>query len=198
MSISSYSAVVLLSAHDVAAALRARHPGLPTVKLHKLLYYCQGHHLATFGKPLFGETISAWDLGPIVGALWWAEKNGEPTECCDLDEASLNTVGYVLSRYGGLTGEDLVRLTHSEEPWRLADVDRQPGTSTRIKNEWIEDFFRSSASAADEDEIVLDASTVARWLDGAGRRRNVPARPDSTDELVARIEELKSRIERSA
>jgi uncharacterized phage-associated protein len=38
-------------------------------KLHKLLYYCQGHHLATFGLPLFDESISAWDMGPVVGTL---------------------------------------------------------------------------------------------------------------------------------
>jgi hypothetical protein len=37
---------MVVSAHDVAAALRARLPDLPTKKLHKLLYYCQGHHLA--------------------------------------------------------------------------------------------------------------------------------------------------------
>jgi uncharacterized phage-associated protein len=198
MSISPYPAAVVLSAHDVAAALRARHPHLPTVKLHKLLYYCQGHHLATFGRPLFQESLSAWDLGPVVGALWRAEKNGETVEHRELDEASLNTVGYVLSRYGGLTGEDLVRLTHSEEPWRLADVDRRPGTSTTIRNEWIEEFFRSSASAAEEDEIVLDAAVVARWLDGAERSRDVPATPDSAAAFANRIEELRSRVRRSA
>lgn len=62
------------SAHDVAIELRRRLPGLGVKKLHKLLYYCQGHHLATFGRPLFNETISAWDMGPVVGALWFAEK----------------------------------------------------------------------------------------------------------------------------
>jgi uncharacterized phage-associated protein len=94
-----------LSAHDVAAVLRDRLPGVPTKKLHKLLYYCQGHHLATFDKPLFSETISAWDMGPVVGTLWYAEKQGEvPRAPRQLDEAQLNTIGYVLSRYGSLTG----------------------------------------------------------------------------------------------
>ena len=61
-------------AHDVADALRERLPGLRTKKLHKLLYYCQGHHLAVFDEPLFRETISAWDMGPVVGELWKAEQ----------------------------------------------------------------------------------------------------------------------------
>ena len=30
-----------------------------TKKLHKLMYYCQGHHLATFGEPLFAGVVAA-------------------------------------------------------------------------------------------------------------------------------------------
>jgi uncharacterized phage-associated protein len=74
-------------AREIAAALRERLPGLGTVKLHKLLYYCQGHHLATFGEPLFSDTISAWDMGPVVGTLWREEKDGVPP-----DEAELASV----------------------------------------------------------------------------------------------------------
>lgn len=66
----SYSGRMTLSASDVAAALRDRLPGLPTKKLHKLLYYCQAHHLAAFDEPLFSDSISAWNMGPVVGTLW--------------------------------------------------------------------------------------------------------------------------------
>ena len=54
-----------------------------------------------------------------------------------LADGVLNTIGYVLSRYGALTGQDLENLTHSEGPWRLADSGRRPGESARIKLEWI-------------------------------------------------------------
>jgi hypothetical protein len=37
-----YPEPITLSARDVAAALRDQLPGLPTQKLHKLLYYCHG------------------------------------------------------------------------------------------------------------------------------------------------------------
>lgn len=181
-----YSARVTVSAYDVAAALRARRPGLPSVKLHKLLYYCQGHHLAAFGEPLFSEPVSAWDMGPVVGSLWRAEKDGERRAARELGEAALNTVGYVLSRYGGLSGQDLIRLTHCEEPWRLADVGRRPGTSRRIENTWIEEFFRESGNAADDDEIVLDAAAVGEWLADAEARLELPSRPDLPGELTAR------------
>jgi hypothetical protein len=49
-----YPATMTVSAHDVAAVLRERLPGLPTLKLHKLLYYVQGHHLAALDAALFG------------------------------------------------------------------------------------------------------------------------------------------------
>src|SRR5919199_6311744 len=106
----SYPDAMSLPARVVAAAVRERLPGVGIKKLHKLLYYCQGHHLATFGRPLFDETVSAWDMGPVVGSLWFAEKQGivpagDPSG--PLGEAELNTVGYVLSRYGRLSGRGL-------------------------------------------------------------------------------------------
>src|SRR3954465_4039765 len=116
-----------VSARDVAAVLRDRLPGLPTKKLHKLLYYCQGHHLATYGVPLFAEPISAWDMGPVIGQLWHQEKElGSFDADPEPSEAQLNTIGYVVSRYGALTGLDLENLTHSETPWQRADSNRRP------------------------------------------------------------------------
>jgi len=195
----SYAASMPVSAREVAAELRKRHPGLPTVKLHKLLYYCQGHHLATFGVPLFTEWISAWDMGPVVGALWYAERSGHAVESgTPLDEAGLNTIGYVLSRYGALTGRDLYHLTHGEAPWRLADAGRSPGTSVRIPTTSIESYFRSAAGPDEDEEIVLDAAVVAEWLKDAARTRDATAPPDRPDELTARLDDLRSRVAKGA
>ncbi|MGH3827990.1 MAG: Panacea domain-containing protein [Pseudonocardiaceae bacterium] len=185
-----------LSARDVAVTLRDRLPGLPTKKLHKLLYYCQGHHLAAFDEPLFSETISAWDMGPVVGSLWYAEKRGDALRGHrEMDEAQLNTVGYVLSRYGALTGQDLENLTHSEEPWRLANSGRRPGESIHIKPEWIKQYFRTSGRTDDEEHgVSLDSTSVTQWLRGAEKRRADPIRPDSREELVTRLDELHERL----
>lgn len=114
---------MVVSARDVAAALRERLPGLSQTKEHKLLYYCQGHHLATFGEPLFRETVSAWDLGPVVGEFWHTENQGGVAGSSDaLDEAQLNTVGYVVSRYAKLTATE-PRQTY---PCRRSLADRKP------------------------------------------------------------------------
>lgn len=184
-----YRDPMTVSAHDVAAVLRERLPGLPTKKLHKLLYYCQGHHLAAFDAPLFDETVSAWDMGPVVGALWKQEKEGEAApERVDLDEGQLNTIGYVLSRYGALTGADLENLSHGEPPWRLADRDRRSRQSVRIEREWMRDYFRGEGAAdAGDEEITLDSAEVSRWLRDAEERKRQPLRRDDLDEIRARL-----------
>jgi uncharacterized phage-associated protein len=188
-------------ARAVAAALRERLPGLGTVKLHKLLYYCQGHHLATFDAPLFAETISAWDMGPVVGTLWREEKDGAPADETDtaarLGEAELNTVGYVVSRYGALTGKDLEHLTHSEAPWQTANRIRQPGGRVTIRPEWIREYFRTDGGpvAGDEEDLPLDSEAVAQWLAGVQEPPPVdPDAPDDREKLLAMRAELLARL----
>jgi uncharacterized phage-associated protein len=44
------------------------------MKLQKLLYYCQGWHLAWDGEPLFGEEFEAWLSGPVCRELYELHK----------------------------------------------------------------------------------------------------------------------------
>lgn len=177
-----------VSAHDIAAELRRRLPGLGAKKLHKLLYYSQGHHLATFGTPLFTETVSAWDMGPVVGAVWHQEKTGIRLETTsELSEAALNTVGYVISRYGALTGSDLERLTHSEPPWQQADQRRTPRATAKIPHESLIAFFAGESADDGDDETPLpDVNAVSAWLANVAPPAAVPP-PDSADRLRARL-----------
>ncbi len=188
----SYPHGVTPSVHAVAAELRARQPGMGVVKLHKLLYLGQGHHLAVFDRLLFAEAVSAWDNGPVVGELWYREKRGlgAPSSSAALGEAELNTIGYVMSRYGALTGRDLIHLTHSEDPWRRADVDREPRTSRPIPPEWIREYFLGDPG---DDDIVLDAVEIRAWLADAGPRRDTAGPRDDPDQVAARIRELSGR-----
>ena len=182
------------SAIDVAAEIRKRLPGVPVKKLHKLLYYSQAHHAATFDEALFTETISAWDMGPVVGQLWWIEKQhgvgvpaGEPEP---LNEAELNTIGYVISRYGRLSGQDLERLTHNEAPWLAADVARkQTGEkSHKITVAALAEFFRDQAEQEESADPPLDPHEVASRLNGAGNRLDDHVSLDTRESLLARLE----------
>lgn len=176
------------SAHDIAAELRKRLPGVPTKKLHKLLYYCQAHHLAAFDTPIFDETVSAWDMGPVVGRLWWEEHNGHAVEAEAVgDEAVLNTVGYVVSRYGALSGKDLEHLTHEETPWVEANEHREPHGRERISRESMRDYFRYADTDEDDPETAAPSPDIREWLSHAGEWQRQPRVVDSVERLRARL-----------
>lgn len=173
------------AARDIAAELRRRDPGLMQVKLHKLLYYCQGHHAAAFGRPLFAEPVSAWDMGPVVGRLWREEHDGTGRSTASLDEAALNTIGYVLSRYGRLSGKDLQHLTHQEQPWLQADVGRAPTSSVTIPVDAMAAYFRAEGS--EEAGSQPDEAGVVILLSGVEERQRAARSRDSRDDLLARL-----------
>jgi uncharacterized phage-associated protein len=176
-----------VSAHDVAAVIRARLPHLGDVKLQKLLYYCQGHHLAHFDEPLFHEPISAWDMGPVVASVWRVSKGeAAPATVAVTDEGALNTIGYVISRYGDLTGRELTLLTHGEDPWRRADAHRPPGASARIETGWIRDYFRQARADDREDGVRFDPAEVEALTTVAAQRLPEPqGQPDPLEDVLA-------------
>ncbi len=101
------------SANSVIAAIDARRPGLKLAKKHLLLFFAQGHHVAHFNSSLFDEPITATDRGVTVDA------DGSPAEQPD-SEGPLNTIGYVVERYGSLAPADLRALITASQPWQLA------------------------------------------------------------------------------
>ncbi len=162
-----------ISAHDVAAVIRSRLPHVGAVKLHKLLYYCQGHHLAAFDEPLFSESISAWDMGPVVGTFRYEDQAGlKPEGEVKLTEAQLNTIGYVVSRYGKMTGRELAIMTHGEAPWNRANEGRPENGSAPIRQEWIKEYFKAAEAADRQDEMPFDPAQVAELVAAAVARAN--------------------------
>lgn len=150
---------MVVSAHDIARELRRRVPGAGVVKIHKLLYYCQGWHLTWSGQPLFRESVDAWANGPVVADLWHDEDKGRPAPAkTELNEEALGTVGYVVARYGGLSGKDLIHLTHGEDPWMNVS-ESDSWSSPEISHADLAAFF-----SQDDDRVRLDAV-----LDGALR-----------------------------
>ncbi|MBV9820779.1 MAG: DUF4065 domain-containing protein [Actinobacteria bacterium] len=180
------------SAHDVAAELRRRLPGVGVKKLHKLLYYCQGHHLGTVGEAMFSEEFQAWDRGPVVASLWRAERYDEvrPVSAAVFDQGTLNTIGYVISRYGAMTGADLEALTHNEQPWAAADARRRSGGSQVIAKTEIKDYFAQHQPVDESDEGEDYAGTPAaaqEWLAGAEDRLKDTLAPDDRAAILALV-----------
>lgn len=136
-------------------------------------------------QPLLVDELAAWDRGPVVPRLCRAEKHGGPigAPADPLDEASLNTVGYVLDRYGRLSAADLVTLTHNQPPWRDANRGRVPRTSVPITVDAVREFFDQASDEDDEPEAVLDSATVTSFLSESLRDPHRPSQPSDLEHL---------------
>ncbi len=149
----------LPSAHDVADELRRRHAGVGDVKLHKLLYYVQGWHLAATGTPAFREDVEAWANGPVVADLWADLKHDRPRPAPRaVPTATLVVVDYVTRRYGSRSGKELIRQTHAEDPWRDVSESDSTWRSAEITHAKLGDFFADDADFGTVIELVAIAT----------------------------------------
>ncbi len=115
-----------LSAMDVADyILRARGP-MSTMKLQKLVYYCQAWSLVWDEARLFHEEIEAWANGPVVRELFNLHRGMFKVERVPVgnpdrpSETQRETIDAVLGFYGNKTAQWLIDLSHSEPPWQQA------------------------------------------------------------------------------
>lgn len=118
-----------VNVYDVAAYILSKFKaGCTTMKLHKLLYYCQAWSLVWDEKPLFNDPIEAWANGPVVRTLYNMHKGvfvitynqlalGNKDA---LTQSQKETVNAVLDYYGKFSSQYLVELTHAEDPWKQA------------------------------------------------------------------------------
>lgn len=101
---------------------------LSNMKLQKILYYAQGHHLGLTGKPLFKDQIQAWIHGPVVADIYHRYKHFGSSAISMPDDDSFlwdhvdpdtaNFLERVWVSYGGYSAGRLRTMSHSEPPWR--------------------------------------------------------------------------------
>lgn len=102
--------------------------GMPinNLKLQKLLYYSQAWHLALKDNALFNERIEAWIHGPVIPPVFQEYKSfrWSPIVIEDvtvqLAQKTQAHVEEVLAQYGRFSSWDLERMTHNEDPWKIA------------------------------------------------------------------------------
>ena len=127
--------------------------GLTNLKLQKLLYYAQGHHLGAKGHPLFEDEIQAWAHGPVVPSEYHRLKvyGRGPI---DVDAAVGGTFDWddyrdvedhlirVWNTYGKYAAWALREKTHREAPWLNAFNDQE--RHIVISHEAMRGFFATS------------------------------------------------------
>lgn len=121
-----------VSAKDVAAYILQKKGKMTTMKLQKLLYYCQAWSLVWDEAPLFSEEIEAWASGPVVREMFNEHRNmfyieSIPGNPSTLSDAQKETIDSVISYYGDKSSQWLSDLTHMENPWKNARVGLAPG-----------------------------------------------------------------------
>lgn len=109
----------MLTAKDVAAEIiRSSSEPLGRAKIMKLLYYAQAWNLAWTGKPLFSDSIEAWDMGPVVKSVWAELKHEQQVIYMSTPgPADKAVIDSVTDYYGRFTGKQMIEMTHREDPW---------------------------------------------------------------------------------
>lgn len=113
---------------DVAKYVLNHTGQITTMKLQKLVYYCQAWSLGWDGVPLFDEDFQAWANGPVCPELFERHRGRfvvDETLLSDVPAHSfapneVETMDSVLEYYGGKEPQWLSELSHKEAPWKEA------------------------------------------------------------------------------
>lgn len=151
-------------ADALVAKIHAEGESVTQLKLQKLLYYVKGWSLAAEGSARFSEPLEAWKYGPLAYSV--RQEYGRfgrgplilDHELFPPDDLLLDTV---LDVYGSMDAEELLALTHMDDPWRenyRPTVDRNP-----IPDRDIANFFCGSK--------VLGNPIHARFYDLYAQRK---------------------------
>jgi uncharacterized phage-associated protein len=191
--------IAMASLHDVAAAVLSRMGPITSMKLQKLIYYCQAWHLVRSGAPLFTERIEAWPQGPVVPTVFRDHRGhysvdswprGNP-DALAADETW--TLGWVLSKYGSFSAESLSEMTHMELPWRVARGLSGPDErcSTEITQEQLKHYYSRQVASVEHAVAHAAASSSIEGVDLDDEwqdvLRGVATAPESADEAIRRV-----------
>lgn len=125
---------------------------LTNLKLQKILFYAQAEHHRATNTALFGESIEAWDYGPVVSSVYhWLKGCGAypisafdiTTDTSELNPALESELSKIWDSYSKYSAGFLVKKTHEPgSPWDVAfrrsekiiKVDEL--SQTKLANDW--------------------------------------------------------------
>lgn len=137
----------MTSVHDVAAYLVSKLGVIGTMKMEKLVYYCQAWWVARNDTPLFPEPLQAWRMGPVCPDLYREHRRQNYVDAWPLGSAAnlgdqeRRHIDAVVDVYGAYSGFRLGDMTHEERPWNAAMA--RGGLNTEIDVEEMRAFFQA-------------------------------------------------------
>lgn len=129
------------------------------MKLQKLLYFSQSHHLADFGQEIFEEEFEAWVRGPVVSEIYHSASYQSEVNPSNQEEGSylisltndfdfadfdMETNEFLVSiwnTYSPFTGRELSLMTHDELPWKWHFVDEEETHSRVIPKQVMQNYY---------------------------------------------------------
>lgn len=142
-------------------------------RLHKLLYYVQGWHLAMRDRPLFPERFQAWVHGPICRPLFdrFAEDRSlygavEPRDVRSgfsfeaLTIAEREHVDRVLNDYAIYPTFQLMWMSRQELPWIRArgSIPLAERSEKELDEQVMKDYFREEMGDRHEGQVIVAQS----------------------------------------
>ncbi|MBO5094188.1 MAG: DUF4065 domain-containing protein [Lachnospiraceae bacterium] len=100
--------------------------------LQKLLYMIQGVFMALYKRPIFEEECMAWMHGPVYPEVYELFRDFKYNPIDDarfavfegtvdaLTEEERKVIDMVVNTFGIYSGKVLEKITHNEEPWKIA------------------------------------------------------------------------------
>lgn len=108
-------------------------------QVQKLLYYAYSLYLIKYNENynpehmnrLFEDKIEAWKHGPVIRSVYDSIKGiaySYELICFNsvvklIDTKTENFIDKILAVFGGYSGYELEKMTHSELPWQLTYID---------------------------------------------------------------------------
>lgn len=141
----------MASVFDVAKYILRQIGQTTTMKLQKLVYYCQAWSLAWDDLPLFEEDFEAWAHGPVCPALFEKHKGQFSVDVSlfadladfDFTDSQIETMRTVLEYYADKEPHWLSELTHKEAPWKNARMGTAAGEASHavITKESMQQYY---------------------------------------------------------
>ncbi|WP_335923817.1 Panacea domain-containing protein [Shewanella indica] len=148
------------------------------MKLHKLLYYVQGYHLALHGERAFPDRIKAYNHGPVASALYGVLRR-RTTFMQVLSAAFLSTIypqaaqatlpakteqiiDSVMDEFAHYSALELRAMTHRESPWLAHCTSRTAETAdgSEITVDELQDYFDVRLTEAYTEDVVRSALSL--------------------------------------
>lgn len=118
---------------------------ISNLKLQKILYFIQAQFLVSFNKACFVDYIEAWDFGPVVRSVYNKYKRygsaniylGSLNLEVQMSFHEINAIQLVVDKCALYSANQLVDITHNQDPWKNAYC-----KSGIIYNQDIKNYFR--------------------------------------------------------